>query len=336
MQRYRAAILIVLFGVLPVAAAFGVALMYLENDPPPVAEAKPASEPPPAPPAPPETHDVLAAARALPVGTLLGEDDLSAITLEADAIRSAHVEIGKGGVEAAADALRGYALREALGPGEPLVRSDVVGPGQSGFLAAVLRPGMRAVTIQVGPATGHAGLIDPGDRVDVILTAELPDSDMDQVARATLGEVLARTILEDVRVVAVDRRTDSAAGSPEGGEEVQRTKMITATLEVSPMQGDRLVLGGHEGKLSLAVRSLTDAAPPPSSVAVDLHELLLPSAANPPAAPPAPAPAPEPEPPPPPAPSPTLVKAETEPAKAMVRIFRGSEPAEELLFDSQR
>ncbi len=334
MQRYRAAILIVLFGVLPVAAAFGVALMYLGNNPPPAAETKPASEEPrPAPAAPPKTRDVLGAARALPVGTLLGEDDLSALTLEADAVRGTHVVIGKGGVEAAADKLRGYALREALGPGEPLVRSDVVGPGQSGFLAAVLRPGMRAVTIQVGPATGHAGLIDPGDRVDVILTAELPDSDVDQVARATLGVVLARTILEDVRVVAVDRRTDSAAGSPEGGEEVQRTKIITATLEVSPMQGDRLVLGGHEGKLSLAVRSLTDAAPPPSSVAVDLHELLLPAGADPLAALPEPEPEPEPLPPPPP---PAPVEAETEPVQAVVRVFRGSEPAEELLFERQR
>ena len=164
-------------------------------------------------------------------------------------------------------------VREALAEGAPLTRSAVVGPGQRGFLAAVLRPGARAVTIRVGPATSHAGLIDPGDRVDVILSAELAVDGGDR-------SVFARTIVEDVRVVAIDRQVGSGADSPGGGEdgEIVRTEIMTATLEASPAQGDRLVLGEHEGSLSLAVRSLaavTVAQNASEAEAVDLREMLL-------------------------------------------------------------
>ena len=320
MQRYRAAILIALFGVVPVAAAFVIAILYLKDSPaPPPTDGPGSEEERPAPPA--NTRDVLGAARALPGGALLKHDDLDAITLEANAVRGAHVPIGEEGVEAAADAWRGHVLRKGLGPGEALLRSNVVGPGESGFLAAVLKPGMRAVTIEVGPATGHAGLIDPGDRVDVILTAELPDEE-GRMHEGVLTGVLARTILEDVHVVAVDRRTDNPA--PEEGK--RRTEMNTATLEVTPEQGDRLVLGGHEGRLALAVRSLTNAAEVPTSVAVDLYELLLPAHAEPlrPL---------EPLPPPPPPPPEREAGPESEPELVVVRVFRGTEAPENLVFE---
>ena len=277
MRRYRIVILLVLFGVVPVAIAFLVALSYLRGEPasPQVAAAVPAAsdeESATVPPDPPETRRVLAAARSLPVGSLIGEEDLTALEIELDTVRKGHFLVGE---EEPEDMLRGYAVRVPLAPGEAVVRSAVVGPGQRGFLAAVLGPSARAVTIRVGPATSHAGLIDPGDRVDVILSAELETTGGNR-------SVLARTIVEDVRVVAVDRRvgnrdrlTGEAASGSNGGEGTERTEMITATLEVSPEQGDRLVLGEHEGKLSLAVRSLSTVVPRPSSTAVELQDLLL-------------------------------------------------------------
>ena len=284
MQRYRVVILIVLFGVVPAAVAFFVALSYLRGEAttPEVAVALPAAsdeEAEAAPPEPPETRRVLAAARALPVGSLIGEEDLTAVELELAAVRKGHFLVGD---EEPEDMLRGYAVRAPVASGAAVDRAAVVGPEQRGFLAAVLGPGARAVTIRVGPATSHAGLIDPGDRVDVILSAELETTNGGRSERS----VLARTIVEDVRVVAVDRRVGSRGGAP--GEDASgsrdgngtersepRTEMITATLEVSPEQGDRLVLGEHEGKLSLAVRSLATAVPRPSVVAVDLQGLLL-------------------------------------------------------------
>lgn len=277
MQRYRAVILIVLFGVLPAAIAFFVALSYLKGEAasPQVAVALPAAneeEAAAAPTDPPETRRVLAAARPLPIGSLIGEEDLTALEIEVDTVRKGHMLVGEEGPE---DVLRGYAVRVPIASGEVVLRSAVVGPGQRGFLAAVLGSGARAVTIRVGPATSHAGLIDPGDRVDVILSAELQTTDRDR-------SVLARTIVEDVRVVAVDRRVGNGGGPKGGaasgsgdGEVAERTEMITATLEVSPEQGDRLVLGEHEGKLSLAVRSLSAVVPRPSNAAVELQDLLL-------------------------------------------------------------
>ena len=282
MQRYRVVIMLVLFGVLPVVAAFFVALSFLgeQEVEPTQAEVKPVTEEAPPPPEPPQTRQVFAAARAMPAGTLIGEDDLITLELDPDAVRKEHIivpnevvleEIVPG--EQASHPLRGHVVREALAEGAPLTRSAVVGPGQRGFLAAVLRPGARAVTIRVGPATSHAGLIDPGDRVDVILSAELAVDGGDR-------SVFARTIVEDVRVVAIDRQVGSGADSPGGGEDgvIERTEMMTATLEASPAQGDRLVLGEHEGRLSLAVRSLaavTVAQNASEAEAVDLREMLL-------------------------------------------------------------
>ena len=280
MQRYRVVIMLVLFGVLPVVAAFVVALSFLEeSEPEPAqAEAAPVAEEPLPSTEPPETREVLVAARALAVGTLLGKDDMTRLSLDPAAVDEDHFVVTDAVTGVVTDAvtaasLRGHAVREAIAEGAPLTRSAVVGPRQRGFLAAVLRPGARAVTIRVGPATGHAGLIDPGDRVDVILSAEL-------AADGGERSVYARTIVEDIRVVAIDRRigsgTDSTAGGE--GEEAGRTEMMTATLEASPAQGDRLVLGEHEGRLSLAVRSLAGAQssdPATASQAVDLREMLL-------------------------------------------------------------
>ena len=273
MQRYRVVIMLVLFGVPPVVAAFFVALSFLEEEEPEPrqVEVTPAVEEASPEAGRPETREVLTAARALPVGTLLDKDDLTRRSLDQGAIDAEDfVVVGPG----SAEALRGHAVREAIPEGAPITRSAIVGPRQRGFLATVLRPGSRAVTIRVGPATSHAGLIDPGDRVDVILSAELAADGGDR-------SVLARTIVEDVRVVAIDRRTGIGAEPAAGaGAEVERTEMVTATLEASPAQGDRLVLGEHEGRLSLAVRSLAAAQTSSDAVtsAVDLREMLLSSA----------------------------------------------------------
>ena len=269
MQRYRVVIMIVLFGVLPVVAAFFFALSYLSEQEAPTGseQTTTVAEPAPTEPEPPPATQVLASARALPVGSLINEDDLVVVEMAPDEVRGGYVVLtGATGVET----LRGHAIRVALAEGAPLAWSAVVGPGQSGFLAAVLRPGTRAVTIQVGEATGYAGLVDPGDRVDVIMSARLESGGGTQ-------SVFARTIVEDVRVVAVDRRVATDRQSTDEGER-KRSEVTTATLEVSPAQGDRLILGEHEGRLSLAVRSLARDAAPPQSVAVDLRELLMPPA----------------------------------------------------------
>lgn len=310
MLRYRTVIILVLLFVVPLAAAVAAARFLLPGNGADTdrAEAKPVAAPKVEEP---KTRRIFIAAHGLPVGTLLTEEHLAALDLP-------DTEIGRGHFvmdgPKAIDALRGHAVREALAAGAPLSRSAVVGPGQRGFLAAALRPGTRAVTIQLGAGTRHAGLIDPGDRVDVILTAKLRLADGTQ-------SVFTRTILEDARVVAVDRQVGTSVETLDGGKQIKRTKILTATLEVSPVQADRLALGEHEGKLSLAVRSLAGAAPRSGSEVVDLEELLSLKEA---AAPPAEAP-------------PAIVE---EPRKAAspipktVRIIRGSEVSRQTFHDS--
>lgn len=265
MQRYRVVIMMVLFGVLPVVATFFLALSYLEEqESEPTAVAPVAQERPR--PKPPDMKKVIAAARTLPVSTLLGNDDLTIVELDPADVPEESILMNEDAAQGTTPgALRGYAVREAIGEGVPLSWPSIVGPGQRGFLAAALRPGSRAVTIRVGDATSHAGLIDPGDHVDVILSAELAIAGGER-------NVFARTIADNVRVVAIDRRVEGEDG------EAERTEMTTATLEASPAQADRLVLGEHEGRLSLAVRSLaasTAAGTATQAETVELREMLL-------------------------------------------------------------
>ena len=268
MRRYRTVIVIVLMGVVPMVAAVFVMRFILPSDrvepiqaPPPVQQAAPA--PPPVVEEEPKEVMVLGAAQALPVGTLLADEHLREVGIEDGLVRRWHIETENLGYD---EMPYGYVVREAIPAGGPVRWPSLVGPRQRGFLAAVLKPGMRAITVRLGAGTRHSGLVDPGDRVDVVLTAQSRER----------GEqnALARTILEDVRVVAVDRRIASAAGSQDGSGEVERAEIATATLEVLPSQTGLLALGELEGELSLAVRALaaTGATPEPIDV-VDMQSL---------------------------------------------------------------
>ena len=247
MRRYRTVIIVALLGIVPMIAGVLVMRYMLPVGQPEQVEtqAAVAAQPAPPPVEEPELRIVLAAARDLPVGTLLGEDDVTELGIEEELVRRGHIAVGSLG-----EALvpYGHVVREALAQGSPLTRQALVGPRQRGFLAAVLKPGMRAMTIRLGAGTRHSGLVDPGDRVDVVLTAESRSGG--------LHNVLSRTILEDVRVLAVDRSIGSAAAPGESGEEVERTEIVTATLEVLPEQTGLLALGEFEGELALAVRPL--------------------------------------------------------------------------------
>ena len=264
MRRYRNVIFIALLGIIPLALATYAARLVSS---PPSGPPTEASAPAEAPVAAPELRAVLAAARDLPVGTLLGEGDMVEADIDADSVRSGHLlveELPETG------APYGHALREAVRDGAPLTRQAMVGPRQRGFLAAVLKPGTRAITILLGEGTQHSGLIDPGDRVDVVLTARSRTG-------GGIENVLSRTILEDVRVLAVDRQIGSAAGSSNERGEVERTKIVTATLEVLPEQTGLLALGEHKGELALAVRPIAAlGVRAGTGETVDLHKLLSP------------------------------------------------------------
>ena len=104
-------------------------------------------------------------------------------------------------------------VRRSLGAGEAFIPGEFLSPGDRGFLAAVLRPGMRAITVGVDPVSGTAGLIWPGDRVDLVLTQTSDDKDQPIDRR-----VFSETVLSDVRVIAVDQQmVQGGQGSTSGG-----------------------------------------------------------------------------------------------------------------------
>ena len=135
-------------------------------------------------------------------------------------------------------------------PGEPLFHNKLSERGARGFAASLIEEGMRAYTIQTsGPGSSVAGLVRPGDYVDVLLTLH------DDLADET-GGGSAETYLQSVNVLAVDQsfdpepQSDSATGSVRGNTSV--------TLMVTPEQASSLSLAQHAGELSLSLRSQHD------------------------------------------------------------------------------
>jgi pilus assembly protein CpaB len=191
----------------------------------------------PAAPAP----KVAVAGHALAAGTLLRPEDIEGKAVDAD--------VGKGAISAEGpDALRllaGSMVRRAMAAGQPIRADDVMKPTDHGFMAAALQPGMRAVTIGVDASSGVAGLVWPGDRVDLILTQTLTDPLLPPGSR-----VAADTILSNTRVIAIDQQLMQGA-APTGGDSQART----VTLEVTGAQAQRVSVAMRLGRLSLSVRS---------------------------------------------------------------------------------
>ena len=307
MQKARLALIVLLVGVVPLTAIIGGAWLYFR--PKPVAPA-PKAAPPPKP-----LPVVLTASRDMGVGSLITANDILWSPLKNGAVLSAHMLRGK---TKPSDVI-GAVVRRAVYKSTPLTWSSIVRPGQYGFLAAALRPNHRAVTILVNRATSQAGLIYPGDRVDVILTVKVNEGN----TRKT--NTFTGTILEDIRVVAVNRQVESSIGSQgQASRATSRNGASTITLEVLPAEAERLVLATSRGDIALAMRSLTDARRRENRTPTAFENLLsLPSIEARPkeTPPPKPAPAPVAAPPPPP----------KEPTQVRVQIYRGGAHQEVLL-----
>lgn len=200
-------------------------------------------------PAPP-TLGYFVAVHPLPRGTLARDEDFE--------VRSVPPErVPAGAILDTPDAkigLRGSLVRNFLDTASPVTSKDILRPRERGFLASVLAPDTRAVSINVDAASGVSGLIWPGDYVDLVLTqesttvAEKPNPDYQH---GTLSE----TVVHNVRIVAVDQEIvqGGSASNATAGKLAH-----TVSLELAPEQVKRVTVAAQLGKLSLAVRAAVD------------------------------------------------------------------------------
>jgi len=150
----------------------------------------------------------------------------------------------------------GAVVREPILAGEPIVARKIVRVGDSGYMAAYLEPGMRAMAIRVTVETAAGGFILPGDRADVLLTREVKLTNLANVASADSGtKFVSATVMQNVKVLAIDQNTRAA-------DNEQAVVGATATLEVSGRDAEILALAKSEGELSLVLRSYADTAGP--------------------------------------------------------------------------
>jgi pilus assembly protein CpaB len=154
---------------------------------------------------------------------------------------------------ARADAVKeiaGSIARTPMFAGEPIREQKLVKANGSGFMAAILPTGARALSTEISPETGAGGFILPNDRVDVILSKREKNPD-GKGADVVQSEI----ILSNIRVLAIDQAPKEKEGS---NSLVGRT----ATLELKPDQAETLARARQSGSLSLALRSITDANAP--------------------------------------------------------------------------
>jgi pilus assembly protein CpaB len=207
--------------------------------------------------APPPAIHVLVTAHAVRAGALIVPEDLESAALSEEKIQPGSLR----DTQANRLQLRGSMLRRSLAQGEPFMPGDFLSPGDRGFLAAVLDPGMRAVTIAVDAVTGISGLIWPGDRVDLLLTQALEDPSLPNDHRVS-GE----TVMEDVRVIAVDQQLVQGAQAGANGQNNNGSRTIT--LEVSPIDAERIQVATRIGRVALSMHPAAQAVAAPGEPAV--------------------------------------------------------------------
>jgi len=217
---------------------------------------------------------VLAIDANLSTGQRITEEMLTSIKWPAEALTANLINLDD---QPDAKAQFANALaRQPLVQGETLSRSKVIFAGDSGVMAAILKPGMRAVTTRISVDTAAGGFIQPGDRVDIIIRENFPirrdntRGGQDRTAeRSSL--FVAQTLFENVKVLAIDQ---TFATSPESGAAIPGS---TATFEMSQSDAELLQEAEGYGDLFLTLRGVTGSGFKGRSAAVVAREEAAPA-----------------------------------------------------------
>lgn len=229
MNKSRIAVLVVALGAGGIAARLAIS-----QPPPPV---------PQAPVQKVEAVDVLVAKSDIRVGQSVGASDVEWRPWPVNYVSSQFIQRPQG--SNSTDDVAGSIARAPFVAGEPIRQAKLIKANSSGYMAAVLPPGMRAVSTEITPESGAGGFILPNDRVDVILTGAHKEGNKEYYK--------TQTILTDVRVLAIDQTVEE-----KGGQKTVMGKI--ATLELSPGEAEKLALARRLGTISLTLRGLTESA----------------------------------------------------------------------------
>src|SRR5580692_9440445 len=228
--------------VLGIAIAAGGVAAYLASS----SDTKPvvAEAPPPLP-----TVDVLVAKSDIVLGQSVSPDDMQWQTWPAATASSNFIR--RTDRPEATTQIAGSIARYPFTAGEPIREVKLVKANGSGFMAAVLPGGMRAVSTEISPESGAGGFILPNDRVDVILSRREKNPDRTNSTDVVISEI----VLSNIRVLAIDQ-------APKEKDGQNSVVGKTVTLELKATQTATLAAARQAGSLSLALRSMLDAHAP--------------------------------------------------------------------------
>lgn len=181
----------------------------------------------------PRTAPVVVCATNLPVGSVIRRTDLKTIQVP--------VNLRPAGSFATVEEVQNRAVIAAIFPGEPVLPQRLAAVGSGGGLAPMIAPGQRAVSVRVNDVIGVAGFVEPGMRVDVLLSGRPPGSE----------DSVTRTVLQNVIVLSAG---EVLQAEPKG----QAIKATLVTLQVSPHDAEVLTLASGEGRIQLVLRNSTD------------------------------------------------------------------------------
>lgn len=201
--------------------------------------------PAPAAQKPMNTVEVLVASGDIGMGSRVRAEDVRWQMWPTEAANGAYLQ--KASSPNAIEDTKGSIARTPFVAGEPIRPDKLIKGEGSGYMAAILPAGMRAISIEISAETGAGGFILPNDRVDVLLSRKL-------TGRNGRDESYTEAISQNVRVLAIDQMVED-----KDGQKVVVGK--TATLELSPTQAEKIALSRQQGAVSLALRSLVDSGP---------------------------------------------------------------------------
>ncbi|QWV95103.1 Flp pilus assembly protein CpaB [Geomonas oryzisoli] len=255
MTRPKAVIVVAILALVFAGIAAWLTFSYLQGETDKTKAAQPQS--------------IVVAAADIPTGSTIGEPQLKVTSWPKDSIPQ--------GSSADPKLLIGRVAIRPISKGDAVTEQKLkpkAAVGGSGFMTYIIPLGHRAVTVAVNEVAGVAGFITPNDRVDVVLTTSIPTSQ---------NEKISKIILQNVPVLATGQITEQKEGKP--------VVVPTVTLDLTPDDSERLVLGASRGSLQLLLRNIADSGPTDARGATIAK--VLAGSAPPPAAAPVSAPAPK-------------------------------------------